>query len=202
MIGPADASPGSTAGGGPPAEPRRPSLLRMIAWAVFFGALAVWSAQNAFSCAPESALVGQPAPELDAAIVAGEGRGDRISLAALRGRPVLLDFWASWCPPCRASVPILTRLARAHAEAGLVTLGVNVETDRPPAFVERAHRALGAGFPSLHDQAWALQTGYEVRSLPTLVLIDRRGVVRRWEVGVPDEEALDAQIREILAETP
>lgn len=173
----------------------------MAVWAVFFGVLALWTAQNVFHCAPESPLVGQPAPPFEAAIVAGDGAGDRVSLEALRGQPVMLDFWASWCPPCRASIPILTRVARRHREAGLVTLGVNVETERPDVFVQRAHAALGAGFPSLHDD-FRMQSGYGVQSLPTLVLVDRRGIVRRFEIGVPDEEELDAQIREILAESP
>jgi thiol-disulfide isomerase/thioredoxin len=181
-------------------EERRPNLARLVVWAFFFLFLAAWAGQNIFHCAPSSPLVGREAPAFDAPIVAGEGRGDRVALASLRGQPVLLDFWASWCQPCRASVPIISRLAQRHGPAGLRTYGVNVEAERPAAWVERAHAALGAGFPTLHDQGWAMQTQYGVRSIPTLVLVDRAGTIRRYEVGVPSEDALDAEIRGILAE--
>lgn len=179
---------------------RSPSPLRRAAWGLFLFVLAVLVAQNVFHGAP-SPLIAQPAPAFEAVIVAGDDSGDRVSLEGLRGRPVMLDFWASWCPPCRESIPILSRIAERHAAAGLVTLGVNVETDRTPLFVSRAHRSLRAGFPSLHDLG-AMQTAYGVRSLPTLVLIDRRGIVRRVETGVPSEARLESEIREILAEDP
>lgn len=178
-----------------------PSALRLAAWGLFLFVLAAFVAQNVFHCAPASPLVGQPAPPFESAIVAGDGAGDRVALDSLRGRVVMLDFWASWCPPCRESIPILSRLAARHAAAGLVTLGVNVEGERPPSFVARAHRTLRAGFPSLHDLG-AMQSGYGVRSLPTLVLVDRRGLVRRVEIGVPSESGLDAEIRGMLAEDP
>ena len=182
-------------------EAKRPSFLRLGVWAVFFGLMALWAAQNVFDWGPQSPLIGQPAPTFEAPIVAGDGEGDRVALEPLRGRAVMLDFWASWCPPCRASIPIVTRVAERHAADGLVTLGVNVERERSPVFVQRAHAALHAGFPSLHDTT-GMQFDYGIQSLPTLILIDRRGVVRLFEVGVPDEEALDAHIREILREDP
>lgn len=182
--------------GGPPTR----RIVGLVGWGFVFLVLATWAGQHLQRCGPTSELIGQPAPAFEEGIVAGEGAGDRVALDALRGRPVLLDFWASWCPPCRASIPIVSRLAARHAGAGLVTLGVNVEGDRPPEFVARAHRALEAGFPSLADPSYAMQSAYEVSSIPTLVLIDRRGVVRYYEVGVPVEEDLDALLGEVLAE--
>ncbi|MDQ3036207.1 MAG: TlpA family protein disulfide reductase [Myxococcota bacterium] len=184
--------------------PTSKRIMGWVGWGFLFLVLATWAGQNVFRCGPEAALVGQPAPPIDGVIAAGEGAatGDRVSLESLRGRPVLLDFWASWCAPCRESVPILTRLAEQHRDAGLVTLGVNVEGDRAPAAILGAHRALHIGFPTLHDQSGAMQSGYRVSSIPTLVLIDRAGVVRRYESGVPSESDLDAQIREILEENP
>ena len=165
--------------------------------------LAAYGVQFLRGYGDDSPLVGQAAPAFETAIVAGEGAStDRVTLDTLRGRVVLLDFWASWCAPCRASIPIVSNLSRRHAAAGLVALGVNVEAERPVPFVVRAHAALGAGFPSAHDAGWQMQSAYAVQSIPTLVLIDRRGIVRRYEVGVPSESDLDAEIRGMLSETP
>jgi cytochrome c biogenesis protein CcmG/thiol:disulfide interchange protein DsbE len=183
-------------------EPGRGVPWRLAGWALFALFVVVWAGQNAFQCGPESALVGRPSPAFEGVIVAGDGVGDRISRQASLGRPVLLDFWASWCAPCRASIPIVSRLARAHAAAGLITVGVNIEWDRPVRHVVLAHRSLGGAFPTLQDEAGRMQQAFGVTSIPTLVLIDRRGVVRRVEVGMPDEGRLDAQIREIAREVP
>lgn len=184
--------------------PSTQRLLGLVGWGFLFLVLAMWAGQNMTRCGPESALVGQVSPDFEGVITAGEGseRSDRVSLESLRGQVVILDFWASWCPPCRASVPILSRIATRNGDAGLVTLGVNIEGERDAAFVVRSHRALAAGFPTLHDQSGALQSAFEVTSIPTLVLVDRRGVVRRYEVGVPAESDLEAQVLELLEENP
>lgn len=144
----------------------------------------------------ESALVGQPAPDFAAEIVAGEGTGDRVAISSLRGHVVMLDFWASWCPPCRESLPILGRVAARHE--GLTTFAVNVESDQPPARVVAAHRALGILVPTLLDRDYAAQSAFGVEVLPTLVLIDREGIVRHVSTGVPDEDALDETLEALL----
>lgn len=179
-----------------------PNVLRLGAWALFFLVLAIWSGQYVVRCGSHRDLVARPAPPFEGVIAAGDGAGDRVSLETLRGQPVMLDFWASWCQPCRASIPILSRLAARHAADGLVTLGVNVEQERPVRHVIRAHAAIAAGFPTLHDQGWRMQSAYGVETIPTLVLIDRRGMVRTVRVGVPSESDLDVEIREILGERP
>jgi thiol-disulfide isomerase/thioredoxin len=147
-----------------------------------------------------SALVGQPAPAFEGEITAGDGASshDRVSLESLRGNVVVLDFWASWCQPCRTSIPIVGRVASAHAAEGLVTLAVNIESELPPARVVAAHRALEIPMPTLQDPNWAMQSAYGVQTIPTLVVIDRTGVVRRVHVGVPEEAWLDEVVRELL----
>lgn len=145
-----------------------------------------------------SPLVGQTAPDFSAEIVAGDGRGDRVTLSALRGHVVMLDFWASWCPPCRESIPILGRVAARHASAGLLSFAVNVESDQSPERVIAAHRALDIMVPTLLDREYEAQSAFAVQALPTLVLVDREGVVRHLHTGVPDEAGLDRWIEELL----
>jgi thiol-disulfide isomerase/thioredoxin len=147
-------------------------------------------------CAPGSSpLVGQHAPTFAREVVGGMGAasGDRIDLAGLHGRTVVLDFWASWCPPCRASVPALDAFARTHPE--VTVLGVNVESNRGPAFVRSAHESLGASYPTVHDQDGTLQQAYRITNLPTLLVLDAEGVVREAHVGAVDARWLEAHVR-------
>jgi thiol-disulfide isomerase/thioredoxin len=176
--------------------------MSVLGWGFLLFVIGLWVTETMFGTERRSALVGDACPSFDAVIAAGDGAssGDRVSLESLRGQVVILDFWASWCAPCRASMPIVSALANRHREAGLVTFGVNVESERDRSFVARAHRALGATFPSLHDENDEMQSTFGIASIPTLVLIDRRGIVRHVEVGVPSEAELEAEIVALLEE--
>lgn len=146
-------------------------------------------------------LEGRVAPDFSLRIIAGEGADERdlAHLAAFRGQVVLLDFWATWCGPCRASIPILSRLATRFRARGVVVLGVDVgEARLPDAALRLAHQRFGSLFPTVADRSGEVQEAYRVDTLPTLVLIDRRGTVRGVEVGVPDEGALAREITDLL----
>lgn len=145
-----------------------------------------------FCAATESPLVGEEALPFTSPIVGGEGadEGDRIVLDALRGRVVVLDFWASWCPPCRASIPALEEFSRAHPD--VVVLGVNVESERRAPFVRAAHAELGATYPTVHDEDGTLQAAYRITGLPTLLVIDAEGRVRDAHVGAVNRGWLEA----------
>jgi cytochrome c biogenesis protein CcmG/thiol:disulfide interchange protein DsbE len=138
-----------------------------------------------------SPLEDEAAPDFSLPIVAGEGVGDIIDLRAERGHVVVLDFWASWCGPCRDSIPILNRV-RARAGDDVHFYGVNIE--RPAALAPRqlvlAHAGFGAEFPSVRDGDGAIQRAYGVNRYPTLVVIDRNGVVRHAQSGVPSPSGL------------
>lgn len=140
--------------------------------------------------------VGQPPPVLVSQVVMGPGPGD---LEQLRGRVVLLDFWASWCGPCRMVMPALNRLHQRMAAQGLTVLGV---TDESASTALLAGRQLAIQY-TLATEASA-SSRFGVRSLPTLVLIDRRGNVRRVTVGVDPGElhALERFVQQLLAEPP
>ncbi len=117
--------------------------------------------------------------------------GKAWSLAALKGQPVLLNFWATWCGPCRAEMPSLELLATRHARAGLVVLSVNYK--EPVATIRRFLETLPLSLPILLDTDGAAASAWTPRVFPTTVLIDRHGVPRSSVVGELDWMAGTAQ---------
>lgn len=179
-----------------PAKDREP--LR-FAGVLAVGVLVVGALAGPDWCQAESALVGHIAPPIDGVIVAGHGatEGDRLSLDQLRGHVVLVDFWASWCPPCRASIPILNRVLETHPDA--IGIGINVEAELTPGRVAQAHAVFGSSFPTLQDRDLGLQRAFGVAAYPTMFLIDPEGIVRDVHSGVPDEGWLGSRLEALGA---
>jgi thiol-disulfide isomerase/thioredoxin len=152
-------------------------------------------------------LEGQPAP----AIELGEYLGTRPpSLDELRGKVVLLFFWAHWCADCKAQGPILERLLSKYGQQGLVVFaptqryGFIARRDSAPPDEETRHidQVRRASYPFLADQSVPLSEAnhlrYGVSTTPTLVLVDRQNVVRIYHPGRMTEEELEAEIRKLL----
>ena len=114
-----------------------------------------------------------------------------------RGRPVLLDFWATWCVPCRASMPHLDVIQARYREQGLVVLGVSVD-DEPPVAVRRYADRLGVRFRLAMASENVLGDYGPIRSIPTMFFIDRRGQIVRRVVGYLDQETLEGFANELL----
>ena len=106
------------------------------------------------------------------------------SLAALKGRPVLLNFWASWCEPCRAEMPSLEWVQTRHEKAGLLVLSVNYQEPLPT--IRRFLEALPFSLPILLDRDGEAAGAWTPRVFPTTVLIDRRGSPRSSVIGELD----------------
>jgi thiol-disulfide isomerase/thioredoxin len=151
-------------------------------------------------------LEGKPAPPLD--LSGGQWLGAKPpSLAALRGHPVLLFFWAHWCSDCKAEVAIVAKLQRTFAPQGLVVIGpsrfygyVAGGEDAPPAkekpYIEEIRRRYYAALPEMTVPLSAANfIAYGASTTPTLVLIDRAGVVRYYHPGAVPEAELSARIR-------
>jgi peroxiredoxin len=124
--------------------------------------------------------------------------GSNMRLQEQRGRVVMLNFWATWCAPCRQEMPQLSRLYDRYRASGFVLLGVNIDDD-----VGRASDVatkLGLKFPVLLDTDKAVSRLYDLSSMPTTVLIDRDGRVRYLHRGYVQgyENLYDQQIRELL----
>lgn len=117
--------------------------------------------------------VGEPAPDFAAINSAGE----LVSLSDFRGRPVWLNFWGAWCPPCRAEIPDLIRANATAAKRGVVLIAVSLEEPSKDAFAY-AER-VGMDFIVLSDpDRAAIQGKYRVRTFPTHIFIDSEGIVR------------------------
>jgi thiol-disulfide isomerase/thioredoxin len=133
---------------------------------------------------------GRPAP----ALALTDLDGKAWSLAALKGRPVLLNFWASWCEPCRAEMPSLELLATRHERAGLVVLAVNYKEALP--VIQRFLERLPFSLPILLDQDGDAASAWTPRVFPTTVLIGRDGVPRQSVIGELDW--MDGTARELI----
>ena len=136
-------------------------------------------------------MVGSPAPTFTLPIAAN-GKGDgaaQINLADLKGHPVILDFWATWCGPCAIEAPVLDRLARRYESRGLVVLGVNASD--PGAAMRQYAVKKGLSYPMLVDEKNQVFDSYGVDKMPSLIIIDKQGNVMSYLVGVVDEAALN-----------
>ncbi|HEX7637863.1 MAG TPA: TlpA disulfide reductase family protein [Burkholderiaceae bacterium] len=139
---------------------------------------------------------GAPAP--DFTLHATDGRNLRLD--ELRGQVVLVNFWATWCGPCREEMPHLDTLYGKYRKSGFVLLGVNIDDDPNTALATA--RKLGVSFPVLLDTDKQVSKRYDLSTMPSTVVIDRDGKVRYVHRGYRDgvEAEYDRQIRALLEE--
>lgn len=128
--------------------------------------------------------------------------GKQVRIADLKGRVVLVDFWASWCAPCREELPVLEGLYKKHREQGLVVVGVGLDKDADK--LTKFLRGSPLSFPVVHDSAGAVAERYAPPKMPSSYLIDRKGLVRKVHAGfkASDKAALEKEIAALLAEKP
>jgi cytochrome c biogenesis protein CcmG, thiol:disulfide interchange protein DsbE len=141
-----------------------------------------------------SPLVGRPAPDFILRAIEGAGLGKLQRLSDLQSKTVLLDFFASWCGPCREQAPIVDRLARRLAGPKLSVYGVN--TSDQLADAEQYLAQHQPSYPVLFDGDNAGANAFDVTGLPTLIVIDPRGIVSAVETRIVGESELETLIRE------
>ena len=126
--------------------------------------------------------------------------GKNIKLSELRGQVVLLNFWASWCGPCRQEMPLLEKLQQRYSALGFTVLGVNVEEDSSKA--KTLLKDIPLSFPILFDTQNAVSKQYQVSAMPSTVMIDRNGNMRYLHKGYKpgDEAQYKKWVKELVKE--
>ena len=146
--------------------------------------------------ASKGALDGQQTPDFALTSLDGEN----LRLSEYRGEVVMINFWATWCGPCRQEMPLLDELYGRYERVGFQLLGVNIDDD-PRRAMEMAEE-LGISFPVLFDDRKEVSELYRVEAMPVTVILDREGVVRYTHYGYKpgyEEYYLD-QVRTLLRE--
>ena len=184
-----------------------PRAHRLAVMSLFFAAVACSGAQKTASDPTDeatdgdksgsSSAVGQPAPDLSIQTV--NGKGD-IGLNDLHGKVVVVDFWATWCGPCRQSFPVLEALSRKHGgKVAIVGVSVNDEPDGVADFAKE----LGTTFPIGWDKDHAIAQRWKVESMPTTYVVDEKGTVRYVHAGYHGDEGtkLQNELSKLLSKT-
>jgi cytochrome c biogenesis protein CcmG, thiol:disulfide interchange protein DsbE len=142
-----------------------------------------------------AADAGQPAP----GFALPDAKGSVVALESLRGKVVYVDFWASWCGPCRRSFPWMNEMQQKYGGKGLAIVAVNVDKRRADA--DKFLAQLPATFPVLFDEAGTSPAAFGVKGMPSSYLIDARGNVVSVERGFVDANGveLENRIKSLLA---
>ena len=148
---------------------------------------------------PPSPREGFSAPDFTLELLGG----GQVTLSELRGKVVLVNLWASWCPPCRAEMPAIEQVYRSYKDLGLVVLGVNTTNQDSESAAASFVQEMGLSFPIPLDRSGAVSASYNLRGLPSCYFIDRQGIIRSVIVGGPMSETLiQSKVEELLKETP
>ena len=142
---------------------------------------------------PPSPQVGFAAPDFSLETLDDE----MVSLSDLRGQAVLINFWATWCPPCRAEMPAIQQVYDRYRDRGFTVLAVDLQESEAEitAFTE----PLGLTFPILLDRSGQVFARYRVKALPSTFFVDQKGIIREVTIGGPMTEAfIESQVNNLL----
>ncbi len=123
--------------------------------------------------------------------------GQLVALSDSRGKPVLVNFWATWCPPCREEMPYLQQVYDEWTAKGLVLLAVDI--GETPAVVTKYFAENNLSMPVLFDSDEKVARKYNISGIPTTLLIDKDGIIRKTQIGAyPNKEAIEKDLNVIF----
>jgi len=158
-------------------------IIVVVAVVALVGVTMVTSNASNTANISKAAKVGQPAPDFTLKTVDGQ----QVSLSQFKGKPVIINFWATWCPPCRLEMPALEEISKQAADKGFVLLAVNQEEDAATvkSFLTQNHY----DYLSVLDRDGSVSTKYQVSGIPTSIFVDANGIVREMHTGtLPDAQ--------------
>ena len=181
---------------------RQNNLMLAAALVLILGGLGtlIWMSLKTAAPKPTTNSYGAPALAQQGGTVTDFSLGSlddgQIALADYEGEVIIMNFWATWCPPCRAEMPGLNRFYEAHQDEGLVILAINEQEDE--ATVRPFIQANNFSFPVLLDAQGRVASQYSTRSFPTTFIIDRDGVIQHVQTGEISERELEAIVLPLL----
>jgi peroxiredoxin len=116
--------------------------------------------------------------------------GESVKLSDLRGQAVLVNLWATWCPPCRAEMQTIEKIYAEYKDQGFMVLAVNMTYQDDPSAIMPFVTEQGLSFPILLDETGEMANDYQLRSLPSSFFVDRNGIINEVVIGGPMAEAL------------
>ena len=143
----------------------------------------------------EIADTGQEAPDMPIPGI----EGGVVRFDSFKGKVIVLNFWATWCPPCRKEMPLLESTYKRYKDKGLVILGINYNEDRER--VLKFTQEMGVTFPIILDKELNLTRKYGVLALPATFFIDKKGIIRAQYKGEIVEEIIATKVEPLLSES-
>lgn len=131
-------------------------------------------------------------------VVLGDAQGQEVNLGIYKGKPLVINFWATWCGPCQREMPQLVALAAKHAARGLVVIGIS--TDDPPSEIQAFARQFGITYPLFagRNRPQALEALGFSGLMPTTLFVTRGGITKGRLIGAASDEFMERKILEIL----
>ena len=166
----------------------------------------LWTAASRIPSAVGAPLSSSPSPRegfLAPDLTLDTLDGNKVTLSELRGKVVVVNFWATWCLPCRAETPALEKSYAQYKDAGVVILGVNLTNQDVVSEVESFVQEFKLTYPILLDRDGSVGNLYQIKGLPSTFFVNREGIIRTVLVGGPMSEAfIRSKIEALLQEVP